>query len=80
MFCYGLYDTLAVAQGVRETTTILGYQGDSRMRYDDNVLQAMSSVNVVIATRRHNLWPDEIESLEKALAILDKLRVEPNES
>lgn len=44
------------------------------MNYDNSVLEAVSSINVVIATRRHNLWPEEIEKLESALNILDKLR------
>lgn len=44
------------------------------MNYDDKVLDAISAINAVIATRRHNLWPEEIARLEGTLSILDKLR------
>lgn len=45
------------------------------MNYDHNVLEAVSSINVILATRSHNLWPQEIAKLESALSILDKLRI-----
>lgn len=42
--------------------------------YDNAVLEAVSAINVVLATRRHNLWPEDIDKLEGALSILDRLR------